>query len=334
MLVCVTGGTGFVGAHSVAALVGDGHRVRLLARDPARVPAALTPLGVNLDAVEVTVGDVIDEGAVGRAVKGTDAVLHAAAVYSFDSRRHAEMRRVNTRGAEVVLEAARRTGVGRTVHVSTVGALFPSPGPIGPTTPVGNPRETYLASKAGAEEVARRHQLDGAPVVITYPPALAGPDDPHLGDQNARIRDILRGLMPLWPTGGFPLGDVRDTAELHLRAFTHPDIGARHFGPGQYIRTRELLATLRQVTGRALPAAYLPARLMFPFARLADLAQRRWPWHIPAQYGAVYTCAVAAPVDVGASTLDVPPRPLHETLRDTVHWLLETGRVSPRQAGK
>ncbi|GAA0379210.1 NAD-dependent epimerase [Acrocarpospora corrugata] len=325
MLVCVTGGTGFVGSHSVAALIRAGHRVRLLVRDPA---------GVEHDAVDAVAGDMTDEAAVARAVRGADAVLHAAAVYSFDSRRHAEMRRVNTRGAEVVLGAARRAGVGRIVHVSTVGALYPAPpGVIGPTSPVGRPRETYLASKAGAEEVARGHQLDGVPVVITYPPALAGPDDPRLGDQNARIRDVLRGLMPMWPTGGFPLGDVRDTAELHLRALTGPDVGGRHFGPGRYVATREFLGALRQVTGRPLRAAYLPARAMLPAARLADLAQRWWPWHIPAQYGAVYTCAVATPVDEGASTLAVPARPLAETMGDTVSWLRATGRITARQAG-
>ncbi|GAA0975676.1 SDR family NAD(P)-dependent oxidoreductase [Acrocarpospora macrocephala] len=322
MLVCVTGGTGFVGSHSVAALIRAGHQVRLLARDPS---------GVEHEAVA---GDITDEAAVSRAVRGVDAVLHAAAVYSFDSRRHAEMRRVNTRGAEVVLGAARRAGVARIVHVSTVGALFPAPlGVIGPATPVGRPRETYLASKAGAEEVARGHQLDGVPVVITYPPALAGPGDPRLGDQNARIRDVLRGLMPMWPTGGFPLGDVRDTAELHVRALTEPDLSGRHFGPGRYVATREFLGALRQVTGRPLRTAFLPARAMLPAARCADLAQRWWPWHIPAQYGAVYTCAVAAPVEEQASTLGVQARPLAETMRDTVRWLRDTGRITARQAG-
>jgi uncharacterized protein YbjT (DUF2867 family) len=58
MLVCVTGGTGFVGVYSVAALVANGHRVRLFVRDPAVVPQALTPFGIAPEAVEAATGDV------------------------------------------------------------------------------------------------------------------------------------------------------------------------------------------------------------------------------------------------------------------------------------
>jgi uncharacterized protein YbjT (DUF2867 family) len=76
MLVLVTGGTGYVGSHAIAALVGAGHRVRVLARSSARIPAALAPLGV--DEVETAIGDVTDPASVERALEGCGAVLHAA----------------------------------------------------------------------------------------------------------------------------------------------------------------------------------------------------------------------------------------------------------------
>ena len=62
MLVLVTGGTGYVGSHSVAALMGAGHQIRVLARSPEKVPAALGPLGVH--GVEAAIGDVTDPAAV------------------------------------------------------------------------------------------------------------------------------------------------------------------------------------------------------------------------------------------------------------------------------
>lgn len=335
MLVSVTGGTGFVGAHTVAALLSVGHRVRLLVRDTSRVAAALVPVGVDPRTVDVVVGDVLDEPSVVRLVRGADAVLHAASVYSFDSRRRAELRRTNERGTAVVLEAARRVGTGRIVHVSSVGALF-SPGTrvIGPDSPVGRPREAYLASKAAAELVARRHQEAGAPVVITYPPALLGPHDPKLGDQTTRLRNALRGLMPLWPLGGLPIGDVRDTAALHASLLTQQAPAAdRHFGPGHYLSTRDYVRALREVTGRALPTVYLPARAMLPVGVLADLVQRVWPWHIPAELGAIYTCACATRVEESASTNGIRPRPVSETFGDTVRWLHDAGLLSDRAAG-
>lgn len=335
MLVSVTGGTGFVGAHSVAAILRAGHRVRLLVRTESAVARALAPLGVGLDAVDVVEGDVLDRFRVDRLMRGTDAVLHAASVYSFDSRRHAEMARTNVAGTELVLAAARREGVGRIGYVSSFGALLPAAGRVlGPDSPVGRPREAYLAAKAAAESVAREHQAAGVPVTITYPPGLLGPHDPKLGDQVTRLRNALRGLMPIWPTGGLPIGDVRDTAALHASLFAPAaPAGDRLFGPGHYLTTREYVRTLRAVTGRALPTVYLPARAMLPLGLLVGAVQRVWPWHIPAEYGAIYTAACATRVGEGAGTGAIAARPAGETFADTVRWLHQGGLLSARAAG-
>ncbi|HEX5403282.1 MAG TPA: NAD-dependent epimerase/dehydratase family protein [Pseudonocardiaceae bacterium] len=336
MLVSVTGGTGFLGAHSVAAITRAGHRVSLLVRDEAAVSPALEPLDVDPGAVDVVVGDVTDQPSVLAALRGADAVLHAASVYSFDSRRRAELLRTNELGTRIVLDAARRKVAGPAVHVSSVVALFPAAGRVvGTDSPVGAPREAYMASKAAAERIAREHAADGAPVLISYPPALLGPHDPRLGDQMARLRDVLRGLLPMWPFGGFPVGDVRDTAELHVRLLTVPAAGAaRCFGPGRYLSTQDYVRTVREATGRALPAVFLPAGAMTPVGRFADLAQRVWPWHIPAEYGAIYTCACATRVDDAADSRGVSARPVVATVRDAVAWLRAAGHVSARQAGR
>lgn len=328
MLVCVTGGTGFVGAHSIAAILAAGHRVRALVRPTSLPLRALDALGVDLDRVDVTVGDVTDEAAVRAAVRGADAVLHSASVYSFDPRRRPEIRRTNERGTELVLAAAREGGT-RVVYVSTFGALLPTDQPVlGTDAPVGTATEPYLASKAAGERIARRHQADGAPVVITYPPGLLGPHDPNLGDQNGRLRDLLRGLMPMWPRGGFPIGDVRDTAALHASLLTEPPHHNRVFAPGRYLTTRDYVRTVRAITGRALPAVFLPARPMVPVGRMAGVLQQFWPWHIPAEHGAIYTCATAVPVDAPAGT------EFTETVADTVRWLVAAGHLPARSAGR
>ena len=98
MRVMVTGATGYVGAHSVKALLDAGHRVRLLVRDPDKAQAVLGALGVKgrLDCVS---GDMTDEDAVLKALRGCQAVLHCAAVVSTDARRADEMLRANPRGA-------------------------------------------------------------------------------------------------------------------------------------------------------------------------------------------------------------------------------------------
>jgi dihydroflavonol-4-reductase len=328
MTFLITGASGFIGSHTAAELHRRGVETRLLVRDPERAARALRPMGVDPAEVRMITGDVTDPAAVAVAARGCAGVLHAASVYSFDPRRHAEMRAVNERGTEVVLAAARDAGAHRVVHVSTFGTLLPSAGPITAGAPLGSPRETYLASKTAAERVAREHQAAGQPVTITYPPAVLGPHDPRLGDQTRRIRDVLRGLMPIWPDGGFPIGDVRDVADQHADVLTcgGPDHVA---APGRFVPTRDLLRELREVTGRRLPAVHLPALALLPVGRLAGLAQRVLPVHVPVEYGAIYTCRVARPLD------DAPAgRPLVLTLTDTVRWLHEAGHLTAAQAGR
>jgi nucleoside-diphosphate-sugar epimerase len=332
MFVMVTGGTGFIGSHSVAALLRAGHQVRLLVRDPELVGPALEPLGVSLPAVEVVTGDITDPAAVRRAIKGTEAVLHAAAVYSFDSRRHRRMWTVNVRGSEVVLAAAVDAGADPIVHVSTFGTLLPSGGrPLHPKLPVGRPRERYMATKAQAELIARRFQDAGAPVTITYPMATLGPHDPHLGDQMVRLRATLHGLMPIWPLGGYPVGDVRDVAAMHSDLMVAGRGPRSVFAPGQYLSTRDYVRTLRRVTGRRLPVVFLPAAAVLPVGMMTLGLQRVIPWHIPAEYGAVYTAWSDPRLDPAAC--DQPSRPLVATFTDAVRWLYDTGSIGRRAAG-
>ena len=73
MRVLVTGGTGFVGCHTVARLMKDGRKIRLLVRSKRRVPWAVGPLGLSSSSVEVVLGDVTDRDSVKRALSGMDA---------------------------------------------------------------------------------------------------------------------------------------------------------------------------------------------------------------------------------------------------------------------
>src|SRR4029453_18800626 len=109
LLVLVTGGTGYVGSHAIGALARAGHRIRVLARSPERVPAVLGPLEIH--GIETALGDVTEPAAVERALEGCDAVLHAASVFSMDPRRADVMRSVNVRGTDIVLGAAYGLGL-------------------------------------------------------------------------------------------------------------------------------------------------------------------------------------------------------------------------------
>lgn len=339
MKVLITGGTGYVGSHTVAAVTRQGHKVRLLVRDAARVRPALEPLGVDTDTVETVVGDVTDPAAVAAAVDGSDAVIHLASVFSMDSRDVRRMRMVNVPGTELVLAEARRAGADPIIYPSSYAALLPSPKPLTTNLPPG-PRNwatpPYFAAQSEAEELARRHQAEGAPVVIVNLLAVLGPHDPHVGDQLTRVRNAVLGRLKFPPEGGFSVNDVRDVAALLAAALT-PGMGPRRFIPaGHYVSTRTYIATIEDVTGRRIRVVHPPARGALVLCRMVDVVQHVVPWHIPAEYTAAYMCYCDARIDpsMPAAPLGVGTRPLSEIIADSISWLHEQGLITAEQAGK
>jgi nucleoside-diphosphate-sugar epimerase len=336
VLVVVTGGTGYVGSHAIAALAAAGHRIRVLARSPDRVGAALRPLGV--DGVETMGGDVTDPAAVERVLEGADAVLHAASVFSMDARKADEMRSVNVRGTDLVLGTAQRLGLDPIVYVSSELALLPpDEGEVlTPDSPVKQTSWPYCRSKADSELVARRYQHEGAPVVSVLPAALWGPHDPHFGEGVTRAANVLRHRYPIVMRGGMHIADVRDVAAVLAAAMT-PGRGPRSYMvAGHYISLPDLIRTLADLTGRRIRFAILPAWFLAGFGRGADVVQRRVKTRLPWDAEGIWVMNCAARCDDSKTRSDLAfePRPLRDTLADTIRWLVEVGRLTPSEAGR
>jgi dihydroflavonol-4-reductase len=333
MRVLVTGGTGFVGAHTVGALVQAGHDVRLLVRRAEQVSVSLAPLGVAAE--EVVVGDVLDQAAVSAALTGMDAVVHAAAIFSLDPRRAEELTRTNLRATELVLGSAASAGLDPIVHVSSTVALVRRGG-SSPELPLGDIELPYSASTSASETYARSLQEAGHPVVSVYPGSVFGPHDPYRGDQNERLRWMLRGLFPVWPRGGMHVVDVRDVAAV-VASVLEPGRGPRRYVvPGHHVTGADLYGTLSRVSGRRLRHLELPAGFLAPQVKALQLLTARLParFHHPADLEGVEINRRDTRVDdtPARTELDVTPRALEETLRDTTRWLVESGRLRPGRA--
>ena len=336
MLVLVTGGTGYVGSHAIAALVGAGHRVRVLARSPEKIPAALGPLGVH--GVETATGDVTEPDAVERGLTGCDAVLHAASVFSLDARKAGEMNSVNVRGTDIVLGTAHRLGLDPIVHVSSEVALLPPAGGevLTPDSPVKRPPGPYCRSKADSELVARKFQALGAPVVSVLPAGMWGPHDPHRGEGVTLAANVLRNRYPIVMAGGMHIADVRDVAAV-LAAVMQPGRGPRSYlATGHYVTMPDIIGTLGDLSGRRIRFLTFPAWFLAAFGWTADLVQRRLRTRLPWSGESIWIVNCDARCD-DSQTRDefqLEPRPLRETFADTVHWLVEAGHLTPREAGR
>ena len=333
MHVLVTGATGFVGSHAVAALRARGHRVRCLVRSPEKLERLVAARAIEVD--EAVAGDVTDAAAVDRALAGCDAVLHAAAVVALESGRAREVLGTNRRGVELVVGGAHERGITSIVYVSSLGALWtPGGPPIHASSPLATARSAYARSKTESEEIARRLQEQGAPIRCVYPPAVVGPDDPGLSEGNHTLRVFLRDLMVI-TSSGFSAVDVRDLAQV-LAALVEPEHGSGRFViGGHYLAWSEMVAALDALTGRRVRRVRIPGSLLRLLGRVGDVVKRVAPFDFPLtgeamDFASQWPGAVTSPEVL---KLGVAFRAVHETYRDAIRWLVEAGHLPAELAG-
>lgn len=316
MRIAVTGGTGFLGAHTVAALVAAGHDVRLLARGSID---AVTALGVDQERLEVVRGDVTDPVAVDRLLDGVDAVVHAAGVVGLDERDAARMTAVNVDATRLVLHGAVERGLDPVVHVSSYSALFPCADPVmTPDSATVEGRSAYGRTKAAGDRIARALQEDGAPVVITYPSTVLGPP---AGDRRGLAaigwEPLLRFGMSVTFDGGMVMVDVRDVAAVHV-ALMEPGRGPRRYlCGGRMTGFDEVLDQLEAASGKRIRRVRIPRRVLLGIGRASDLVSRVVPVAPLLSYEAAWLLTTPARTDDRRThdELGVHWRPLEETIR-------------------
>jgi UDP-glucose 4-epimerase len=236
-----------------------------------------------------------------------------------------------------VLGQAVRQGLDPVIHVSSIAALRHGDvdDPVTADADLTDNPGTYAQSKAAAEQVARALQHDDAPVVTVYPTMVLGPHDPNLGEGTNAWRNLLRGVIPALPPGGTHIVDVRDVAAAHL-AMLRPGMGPRRFvTAGQHVTTKQVVADLERATGRTLRVRTIPAGLVHAGGAVADAVQRALPIRLPFGYEAATTLTKDTRCDDAATwkELDIVPRPLQETITDTVRWMADEGLITRAQGG-
>jgi nucleoside-diphosphate-sugar epimerase/predicted dehydrogenase len=174
--VLVLGGTGFIG-RALVRLVGNGRRVRLLARDPDSVPQEVRAAGV-----EVCRGDLTRPGDLARALEGMPAVVHLARSHA---RTWAEYLRDEVAVTRAVGEACLAAGVRRLVYTGTIDSYYGGRDEViteeTPLDPKIHRRNLYARAKAESErELFALHRDRGLPLVVARPAIVVGSGgDPH-----------------------------------------------------------------------------------------------------------------------------------------------------------
>ena len=267
----VTGANGFVGAHVVRALAARDAQVRAFVRRGADMRA--------LDGVdcEIVRGDLRDLDSVERAVHGCDEVYHVAADYRLWVVDEAAMYAANFGGTRNLLTAAKRSGVKKIVHTSTVGALGIGMDKVGrEDTPVGleDMVGPYKRSKFLAEQAVLAAAREGLPVVIVNPSTPIGALDYKPTPTGRIIVEFLNRRMPAFMETGLNLACVEDVARGHLLAAERGRIGERYILGGENLTLEMMLQRLAAISGIRAPRVKIPYAVAFGFALGAEAVAR------------------------------------------------------------
>lgn len=293
--VLVTGGSGFIASHCILQLLGAGERVRTTVRDLAReadVRALLKQGGAEPgDRLQFFAANLEANAGWPEAVAGCDYVLHVASPFPAKVPKHEDELIIPAReGTLRVLRASRDAGVKRVVQTSSFAAIGyghkTQAAPFDETNWTDS-NDKHLAPYTKSKTLAERAAWDfiareggGLELSVVNPVAVFGPVlGPDLSGSVFLIKRLLDGAVPGVPRLYFGLVDVRDVADLHLRAMTHPAAKGERFlaVSGDFISIHEIAKLLR-ARGGAL-AAKVPTRQlpdwMVRIAGLTDAGVRQ-----------------------------------------------------------
>ena len=293
--VLVTGGSGFIGSHTILQLLAAGHNVRTTVRNlnrEADVRAMLKQGAADPgDQLSFVAADLMSDAGWPAAVSGCEYVLHIASPFpSTVPKDENELIIPAREGALRVLRASRDAGVQRVVMTSSFAAVgygqperetpFTEKDWTDPTKPDVMP---YTKSKTLAERAAWdfiEREGAGLELSVVNPVAVFGPVlGPDYATSILLIQRLMNGALPGVPRISVGLVDVRDVADLHLRAMTNPAAKGERFlaVTGDFLWLTEIARILKERMGDAakrVPTRQLPDWLV-KLARFKESAVKQ-----------------------------------------------------------
>ncbi len=333
--VLVTGGSGYIGSFIIRQLVEQGWTVNTTVRSLKREAEVRASLAVPADKLHFFAADLLNDAGWADAVAGCSHVVHVASPLPSGAVKHQDDLIVPAReGALRALRFAKAAGVQRVVMTSSVAAIAYGHGKkIGTYTEadwtdVNGPQvHAYAKSKTLAERAARdwiAGEGAGMEYVSVNPAAVLGPVlSADFSSSVQIITRLLSGSLPGLPNFGFGVVDVRDVADLHVRALTAPGMdGERFIASGPFMMMKEVAAVLRDRMGneaRKVPTRGLPDFLL-QLTSLVDPTIRMVTGELGKQR--------ITPSDHARDVLGWVPRPAADTIVDTARSLIDKGVIT------
>lgn len=325
----ITGADGFLGSILVRRLAEAGCRVRA-GIGPTQRHHLISDLDIERFDIDVRRPHDLD---LLFDTPEPATIIHAAGIVSLASHPTKQLWQTNVMGTANVINAARRHGAKRLVHMSTVHVVPPSASGgslrendrFDPDLVIGG----YAKTKAAATRLVR----DAADLdrVIIMPSGFSGPGDPGPGPVNQVIRDLSTGRLPIIVAGGNDFTDIRDVVKAVLRAASISSDGRSYLLSRGWVSMSDFARMVTQQTGRRMPRTLpLPlAHLGVGPAQLVAAIRR-----VPASLTSYSLHALKHPTNYdhtrAATELGYVARPLVETVRDVLAESSAEHRPAPR----
>jgi dihydroflavonol-4-reductase len=279
MKVFVTGATGFIGKNTVKSLIESDHECICLVRGTSKKDA-LEAMGCQF-----VIGDINDKSSLIDGMKECEAVINLANLYSLWEPDISRYETINIDGTRNVMDACLETGIKKIVHVSSIVTWGrTSDVPFNEESPIGEHTTEYARTKYEGDKVAwDLYKQNGLPLLMIYPCAVLGPDDPKsTGDY---IRRIIEKKMPIraMESATMTWVHVKDVAESIVRALEKDD----NIGEGYIIGKEQrsfgwLNKAVSEISCVPLPFLSIPNAMVkfnaFFLTMMADITKRPPAW--------------------------------------------------------
>ena len=323
MITVVTGASGHIGNNLIRALAAEGRKVRAVQHVNRRNIEGLD--------VEIILGDVCHPDTLRRAFEGADVVYHLAARISLESNDYPVLEPINVTGVKNVVEACIDSKVKRLVHFSSIHAFIQESigKPIDENCPLVEPKNCppYDRTKAAGEKIIYEAVERGLNAIVVSPTAVIGPYDWEPSFLGEALLTMARGKLPAMVHGGFDWVDVRDVVKGAVAAEKKAPTGAKYLLSGHFASMRDLALMVEEIMGTPAPKLMMPKWLAFvgaPFmAGFAKMTGQR-PLYTSASIRALRSGQDVSH-DKARRELGYNPRPLRQTILETLEWFHESG---------
>lgn len=324
MNIAVTGSSGFVGQVLCRELLANGHCLRLLVH--SRQPSNPTN-----DRVRYVQGDLSDKRSLETLVPGVEVVIHLAAKLSAIDEHDPVLFHTNTAGTQYLLDAAKEAGVKQFIYLSSVNAYVARP----TDESMDESRQLrtsgvpgYDLSKAIAQSMVLEANSPAMATIVLAPTAIIGPYDQQPSPLGQAIIKIYNGKIPALFPGGVDFVDVRDVVKAIVNTLSMGKAGKAYLLGGKWESLKYLTKKISLVKGKPISIPVLPAWLLLfllPFIGMWAKITKHSPLYTKYAVDNLLYSNRQIDYSLAMADLQYHPRPLAETIQDTIAWFKTSG---------